>query len=232
LRPSLARPVNRLHRPARRYEGWLRLDQGVPRCTKYRPFRTETGIAHLELLRATARPCIVSLCVGVAGCQVSGDGPWMNAHIDKPEFCRSNIIDLTPTDIVAYRPPPSVDRLRRPAASAGGHACDCTGRLLKVRSSSPTKQIFPHPAAGSRSRRSAVTDEGTIMCLMPERSRSPTPVSHKIDTYRRSTRGQAQDPRLIVEFVATEHTPSWCRVMSSSRDASPSSRRAHGDRCP
>src|SRR5439155_722004 len=65
-------------------------------------------------LRAAAQPTaiVLGLCVGVAGCQVvPGDGPWMNgAQSTSTDALPFDIIDLTPTTVVAYRPLPSIDR--------------------------------------------------------------------------------------------------------------------------
>jgi polysaccharide export outer membrane protein len=63
-------------------------------------------------LRAAARPITIalSLVLGVAGCTaLPGDGPWMGgAQTTSTEALPFDVIDLTPTTVVAYRQP-SVD---------------------------------------------------------------------------------------------------------------------------
>src|SRR5215475_9436090 len=64
-------------------------------------------------LRAAARPTaiVLGLSIGTAGCQIlPGDGPWMGgAQSTATEALPFDVIDLTPTTVVAYRPAPPVD---------------------------------------------------------------------------------------------------------------------------
>ena len=61
-----------------------------------------------------ARPVVVGLglALALAGCQViPGDGPWMGgAQASSTEALPFDVIDLTPTTVVAFRPQVSVDR--------------------------------------------------------------------------------------------------------------------------
>ena len=64
-------------------------------------------------LRARARSIAIVLGLGlaVAGCQaIPGDGPWLNdASSRSTESLPFDVIDLTPTTVVAYRSPPTAD---------------------------------------------------------------------------------------------------------------------------
>ena len=120
-------------------------------------------------LRAAARPpaIVLSLGFGLAGCQVvPGDGPWMGgAQASSTEALPFDVIDLTPTSVVAYRPMASVDRPSTTSRlSAGGHVSVAPGDVLKVRIFEPYEgSIFPtiqRPGADLGTQR--VTDEGTI----------------------------------------------------------------------
>jgi polysaccharide export outer membrane protein len=161
-------------------------------------------------LRATARPTaiVLGLCVGVAGCQiVPGDGPWMNgAQSTSTDALPFDLIDLTPTTVVAYRPPPSVDRPSTTSGlSAGGHVSVAPGDVLKVRIFEPYEgSIFPtiqRPGADLGVQR--VTDEGTINVpyagTVKVAGLDLTQIEQRIAG---QLAGKAQDPQVIVEFVA------------------------------
>src|SRR5690242_12440786 len=63
-------------------------------------------------LRASARLIAIVLGLGlVSGCQViPGDGPWLNdASSRSTEALPFDVVDLTPTTVVAYRTPPTAD---------------------------------------------------------------------------------------------------------------------------
>jgi polysaccharide export outer membrane protein len=161
-------------------------------------------------LRAAARPTaiVLGLCVGVAGCQVvPGDGPWMNgAQSTSTDVLPFDLIDLTPTTVVAYRPPPSVDRPSTTSAlSAGSHVSIAPGDVLKVRIFEPYEgSIFPtiqRPGADLGVQR--VTDEGTINVpyagTVKVAGLDLTQIEQRIAS---QLAGKAQDPQVIVEFVA------------------------------
>ena len=65
-------------------------------------------------LSAAARPIaiLIALAWGVAACTaMPGDGPWMGgAQSTSTEALPFDVIDLTPTTVVAYRQPPTPDR--------------------------------------------------------------------------------------------------------------------------
>jgi polysaccharide export outer membrane protein len=56
--------------------------------------------------------------LGVAACTaLPGDGPWMGgAQTTSTEALPFDVIDLTPTTVVAYRQPPTPDRPTSPPA--------------------------------------------------------------------------------------------------------------------
>jgi polysaccharide biosynthesis/export protein len=161
-------------------------------------------------LRAAARPTaiVLGLCVGVAGCQVvPGDGPWMNgAQSTSTDALPFDVIDLTPTTVVAYRPPPSVDRPSVTSnLSAGAHVSVAPGDVLRVRIFEPYEgSIFPtiqRPGADLGVQR--VTDEGTINVpyagTVKVAGLDLTQIEQRIAS---QLAGKAQDPQVIVEFVA------------------------------
>jgi len=63
-------------------------------------------------LSAAARPTIVAFGLGVSACTaLPGDGPWMGgAQATSTEALPFDVIDLTPTTVVAYRQPATPDR--------------------------------------------------------------------------------------------------------------------------
>jgi polysaccharide export outer membrane protein len=117
-----------------------------------------------------------------------------------------DVIDLTPTTVVAYRPPPSVDRPSTTSAlSAGAHVAVAPGDVLKVRIFEPYEgSIFPtiqRPGADLGVQR--VTDEGTINVpyagTVKVAGLDLTQIEQRIAS---QLAGKAQDPQVIVEFVA------------------------------
>src|SRR3954470_15924984 len=114
------------------------------------------------------RPVVVALglALAVAGCQVvPGDGPWMGgAQGSSTEALPFDIIDLTPTTVVAFRPS-GVDRPSTTSGlSAGAAISVAPGDVLKVRIFEPYEgSVFPtiqRPGADLGAQR--VTDDGTI----------------------------------------------------------------------
>jgi polysaccharide export outer membrane protein len=148
------------------------------------------------------------LPLALAGCQiVPGDGPWMGgAQTTSTEALPFDVIDLTPTSVVAFRPLVSVDRPSTTSAlSAGGHVSVAPGDVLKVRIFEPYEgSIFPtiqRPGADLGTQR--VTDQGTINVpyagTVAVAGLDLTQIEQRIAD---RLRGKAQDPQVIVEFVA------------------------------
>ena len=70
-------------------------------------------------LSAAARPIAILVCLALGACTaLPGDGPWMGgAQATSTEALPFDVIDLTPTTVVAYRQPPTPDR---PISASGG----------------------------------------------------------------------------------------------------------------
>ena len=161
-------------------------------------------------LRAAARHVAIVLGLGVvlAGCQViPGDGPWMGgAQAGSTEALPFDVVDLTPTSVVAYRPPTSIDKPSTTSnLPAGGHVSVAPGDVLKVRIFEPYEgSIFPtiqRPGADLGVQR--VTDTGTInvpyVGTVAVAGLDLTQIEQKIAG---QLKGKAQDPQVIVEFVS------------------------------
>src|SRR4030088_858780 len=89
-------------------------------------------------LRPVARPMaiVLGLAIGVGGCTaLPGDGPWMGgAQSTSTEALPFDVIDLTPTTVVAYRQPESPDHPSTASnLSAAVHIAIAPGDSLKVR---------------------------------------------------------------------------------------------------
>lgn len=88
-------------------------------------------------LRAAARPTTIVLVlgIGVGGCTaLPGDGPWMGgAQSTSSEALPFDVIDLTPTTVVAYRQPPVDHPSSTSNLSAAVHISVAPGDVLKVR---------------------------------------------------------------------------------------------------
>lgn len=161
-------------------------------------------------LRATARPLaiVLGLGIGLTGCQVvPGDGPWMGgAQAGSTEALPFDVIDLTPTSVVAYRPVASVDRPSVTSRlSAGGHVSVAPGDVLKVRIFEPYEgSIFPtiqRPGADLGTQR--VGDDGTISIpYVGSVAVTGLDLSQIEQRIAGQLKGKAQDPQVIVEFVA------------------------------
>jgi polysaccharide export outer membrane protein len=161
-------------------------------------------------LRAAAQPTAIFLSLGLAvsGCQiVPGDGPWMNgAKATSTEELPFDVIDLTPTSVLAYRPAASYDRPSVTSSlSAGGRISVAPGDVLKVRIFEPYEgSIFPtiqRPGADLGTQR--VTDQGTIdvpyVGTITVAGMDLTEIEHAIANQLGS---KAQNPQVIVEMVA------------------------------
>jgi polysaccharide export outer membrane protein len=163
-------------------------------------------------LRAAARPTaiVLSLGFGLAACTaLPGDGPWMGgAATTTTEALPFDVIDLTPTTIANYRQPPPVDRPSTVSnLSAGSRISVAPGDAIKVRIFEPYEgSIFPtiqRPGADFGVQR--VTDDGTInvpfVGTVKVAGLDLNQIEKKIGQ-QVSASGKAQDPQVIVEFVA------------------------------
>lgn len=197
-------------------------------------------------LRAAARPLaiVLSLGIGLAGCQVvPGDGPWMGgAQASSTEALPFDVIDLTPTSVVAYKPAASVDRPSVTSRlSAGGRVAVSPGDVLKVRIFEPYEgSIFPtiqRPGADLGTQR--VTDEGTInIPYVGSVAVSGLDLSQIEQRIAGQLKGKAQDPQVIVEFFADRsHTvmvsgdvknPGRVSILEGTRSAIDAINRAGG----
>ncbi len=197
-------------------------------------------------LRAVARPIaiVLGLGIGLAGCQVvPGDGPWMGgAQAGSTEALPFDVIDLTPTSVVAYRPVASVDRPSTTSRlSAGGRVAVSPGDVLKVRIFEPYEgSIFPtiqRPGADLGTQR--VNDDGTISIpYVGSVAVSGLDLSQIEQRIAGQLKGKAQDPQVIVEFVADRsHTvmvsgdvkaPGRFSILDGARSAVDAINRAGG----
>lgn len=136
-----------------------------------------------------------------------GDGPWMNgAKSTSSDALPFDVIDLTPTTVVAYRPPVTIDQPSVTSnLSAGGHVSVAPGDVLKVRIFEPYEgSIFPtiqKPGADFGNQR--VTDDGTIEVPYVGTVRVAGMDLSQIEQQIVAQLGsKAQNPQVIVEFVA------------------------------
>ncbi len=137
-----------------------------------------------------------------------GDGPWMGgAATTTTDALPFDVIDLTPTTIVNYRQPPPIDRPSTVSnLPAGGRVAVAPGDAIKVRIFEPYEgSIFPtiqRPGADFGVQR--VTDDGTInvpfVGTVKVAGLDLSQIEKKIAQHAAS--GKAQDPQVIVEFVA------------------------------
>lgn len=174
---------------------------------------------------------------------VPGDGPWMGgAQASSTEALPFDVIDLTPTSVVAYRPAASVDRPSVTSRlSAGGRVAVAPGDVLKVRIFEPYEgSIFPtiqRPGADLGTQR--VTDEGTVnIPYVGSVAVSGLDLSQIEQRIAGQLKGKAQDPQVIVEFVSDRsHTvmvsgdvknPGRVSVLEGTRSAIDAINRAGG----
>lgn len=163
-------------------------------------------------LWAVVRPTAIVLGLGIAvgGCQaVPGNGPWMNdASSRSTEALPFDVIDLTPTTVVAYRPPPTIDVPSTTSnLSAGARVSVAPGDVVKVRIFEPYEgSVFPtiqRPGADLGAQR--VTDRGTIevpyLGTVQVAGLDLSQIEQRIGS-QLTAKGKAQDPQVIVEFVA------------------------------
>ena len=152
----------------------------------------------------------VTMCFGLAlalgACSiVPGDGPWMGgAQSTSTEALPFDVIDLTPTTVVAFRPT-GIDRPAPPIGpSAGGRVTVSPGDVLRVRIFEPYEgSIFPTiRAPGADLGAQRVADDGTInvpyVGTVPVAGLDLTQIEQRI---AERAKGKAQDPQVIVELV-------------------------------
>jgi polysaccharide export outer membrane protein len=145
---------------------------------------------------------------GLAACQVlPGDGPWLNdASSRSTEALPFDVIDLTPTTVVAYRPPAVIERPSSTGSlSFGSPVSVAPGDVLKVRVFEPYEgNIFPtiqKPGADFGPQR--VSTDGTIevpFAGVVHVAGLDLPQIERRIANQLSNR--AQEPQVIVEFVA------------------------------
>ena len=90
-------------------------------------------------LSAAARPIAILISLALGACTaLPGDGPWMGgAQTTSTEALPFDVIDLTPTTVVAYRQPPTPDR---PVSISG--ASSPSQRLIVAPGDSLKVRIF------------------------------------------------------------------------------------------
>ncbi len=185
------------------------MGRGAARCGATVP-DGDRNLTIWSWLRAVARPTaiVLGLGIGVAACTaLPGDGPWMGgAQGTTTEALPFDVIDLTPTTIAAYRQPESIDRPSVTSAlSAGGKISVAPGDAIKVRIFEPYEgSIFPtiqKPGADFGVQR--VTDAGTInIPFVGTVQVAGLDLSQIERRIAQQLNGKAQDPQVIVEFVA------------------------------
>ena len=156
------------------------------------------------------RPVVVGfgLALALAGCQViPGDGPWMGgAQASSTEALPFDLIDLTPTTVMAFRPASSIDRPSTTSnLSAGARVAVAPGDVLRVRIFEPYEgSIFPtiqRPGADLGVQR--VTDDRTInVPYAGTVAVAGLDLTHIEQRIAERLKGKAQDPQVIVEFVS------------------------------
>jgi len=128
------------------------------------------------------------------------------AQASSTEALPFDVIDLTPTSVVAFKPAASVDRSSVTSKlSAGGRVSVAPGDVLKVRIFEPYEgSIFPtiqRPGADLGTQR--VTDEGTInIPYVGSVAVAGLDLSQIEQRIAGQLKGKAQDPQVIVELVA------------------------------
>jgi polysaccharide export outer membrane protein len=128
------------------------------------------------------------------------------AQASSTEALPFDVIDLTPTSVVAFKPAASVDRPSVTSRlSAGGRVAVAPGDVVKVRIFEPYEgSIFPtiqRPGADLGTQR--VTDQGTInIPYVGSVAVAGLDLSQIEQRIAGQLQGKAQDPQVIVEFVS------------------------------
>ena len=161
-------------------------------------------------MRSLARPTAIAVCLGLglAGCQVvPGDGPWMGAaQGTNTETLPFDVIELTPTSVMPYKPAASIDiPSGMGSVSFGGRVAVAPGDVLRIRIFEPYEgSIFPTlKGPGSDLGPQRVTDDGTINVPFVGTIRVAGLDLTQIERRIISQIGnKAQDPQVIVDFAA------------------------------
>jgi polysaccharide export outer membrane protein len=128
------------------------------------------------------------------------------AQASSTEALPFDIIDLTPTSVVAFRRAASVDQPSTTSnLSAGGRIAVAPGDVLRIRIFEPyAGSIFPtiqQPGADLGTQR--VTDEGTInVPYIGTVAVAGLDLAQIEQRIAEKAKGKAQDPQVIAEFVA------------------------------
>ncbi len=168
-------------------------------------------------LRIAARPGVIALGLGifVSACTaLPGDGPWMGgAQGTSTEALPFDVIDLTPTTVVAYRQP-GVDKPSTTSnLSAGVRIAVAPGDALKVRIFERySGNIFPTMSSPSAADLGVqrVAEDGTInvpfVGIVSVAGLDLTQIERRIIQQLGT---KVQEPEVIVEFDANRtHTVS------------------------
>lgn len=162
-------------------------------------------------LYAAARPVAIALGVGlgVAACTaLPGDGPWMGgAQSTSTEALPFDVIDLTPTTVVAYRQPPTPDRpaTTTSSLSPAQRLTVAPGDSLKVRIYERYGgNIFPTIQGQSADLGiQRVAEDGSIKVPVVGVVRVAGLDLHQIESRIIQALGnKVQEPEVIVEFDA------------------------------
>ena len=148
--------------------------------------------------------------LGVAACTaLPGDGPWMGgAQTTSTEALPFDVIDLTPTTVVAYRQPPTPDKpvTTTSTLSAAQRLTVAPGDLLKVRIFERYGgNIFPTIQGQSADLGIQRVGRGRLDQDPGRRHRSgggPRPQPDRAVASSRQLGNKVQEPEVIVEFDA------------------------------
>jgi polysaccharide export outer membrane protein len=151
---------------------------------------------------------VLGLGAAIAGCQaVPGDGPWMNgAKAGSTEAFPFDVIDLTPTTVIAYRSSTGNASSASESLSAGKRLTASPGDALRVRIFERyAGGIFPtvsNPVASDLGNQ-IVSPAGTIEVPFVGTVRVAgldlRQIEREIET---RLAGKAKQPQVIAEFVA------------------------------
>ncbi|MBS0221065.1 MAG: polysaccharide biosynthesis/export family protein [Proteobacteria bacterium] len=151
---------------------------------------------------------VLGLGIAVAGCQaVPGDGPFMNgAKQGSTEAFPFDVIDLTPTTVVAYRPTGAVEPASTAGESTAGSAITVApGDVLRVRIFERyAGGTFPTINSGDADLGSQiVTPGGTIEVPYAGTVKVAGLGLRQIErTIEGRLAGKAKEPQVIVELVS------------------------------
>lgn len=153
--------------------------------------------------------CAVGLGAAAAGCQaVPGDGPWMNgAKAGSTEAFPFDVIDLTPTTVVAYRPAATATRSTATESPSARTAITVSpGDVLRLRIferyQGGTFPTIDNPTASELGSQ-MVTPAGTIEVPYVGTVKVAGLRLREIErSIEARLAGKAKEPQVIAEFVA------------------------------